>query len=520
MAEEQVQVQLTDPRPFLREQGVKALRTAILAGTADLGTLAAICISLTQTQETDRLLGGLLLGRELVHSGHAKALEAELVATALRGMTHSEVRIRQGSGELLEVLGKTSLELYHQCIDGALAVLQTCDPEVFPILETCSQTIQTLAVLKSTELTETQAERLLEVVKTGHKSKALRETSQLLLAHIGCKAPSVLLARLNLLPGLCQGLEDSWSPVRMQALHAVKVYLSHLSPTPAAQEALLLPRICLNRHYPAEGLRTLALETWRSYVGEYGRNYLVTHISAVCQFYEAQSRAESAAAREAACHCMAELATKIEPLAHEALSSFLPSLLSAALGCTEDADWAVQDAACLACAELVSSFSAESASYIEEVKGMWVKRLADQRVSMREHSAYGLIKAAKQLQSDLWTDIDAYIRTNGAKAREQSAYERSHPPRVQSSTDTYPWELSDGCVFLVRELASSKAEIAALHMPLLADLARLKDFSANVFLKDSIWKSLPVIATGLGKRRFKDYLELFIEELLSDTGSN
>lgn len=515
----QVQAQLTDPRPFLREQGVKALRTAIAAGTADLGTLTELCISLSQAQETDKLLGGLILGRELVYSGHVKALETGLTATALKMMTHSEVRIRQSSGELLEVLAKTSPELQQQCLNGAMTVLQTCDPEVFPILETCSQTIQTLAALKFTELTETQAERLLEVVKTDHRSKALREISQLILTDICCKAPSALLARLTILPDLCQGLEDSWSPVRLQALHAVKAYISHLHSIPETHEALLLPRICINRHYPAEGLRTLALETWRSYVGELGRSRLVAHISAVCQFYEAQSRAETAAAREAACHCIAELATKIESLAHESLSSFVPSLLSASLACTEDADWGVQDAASLACAELVCAFLAESTTHIQEVKTMWLKRLSDQRVSMREHSAYGLVKAATQ-QSDIWTDIDTYIRTNGAKAREQSTYERSNPPRSQSSTDVYPWELSDGCVFLIRELASSKAEIASTHIPLLADLARLKDFSAHVFLKDSIWKSLPVIAAGLGKRRFKDYLELFIEELLNDTGSN
>jgi hypothetical protein len=515
----QVETQLTDSRPFIREQGIKALRTAITTGVADLQMLSVLCTSLIQAQDSDKLLGGLLLGRELVSLGQAKPLETELVATALRLMTHNELRIRQNSGELLEALAKNSLELTQQCVGGALAVLQASNSEV-PILESCSRTIEALAAASPTEMSEIQAERLMEVVKAGSLSKSLRETAQLLLADICRKAPSSLLESLDLLPTLSQGLEDSWGPVRMQALHAVNTYFSRVHRVPEAHEAALLPRICLNRHYPAEGLRTLALETWRAYVGESGRNRLVTHLPTVCRYYESQSRAESAASREAACHCISELATKIEPLAHEPLSAFLPGLLSVALECTEDADWGVQDAACIACAELVCVFPTEAADQLQKATAMWLKRLSDHRLSMREHSAYGLIKAAGKLEIDLWSQIDEYIRINGAKAREQSAYERTHSPRSQSSTDVYPWELSDGCVFLVKELATAKADLAAVHLPLLADLARVKDFSASVFLKDSVWKSLPGIAAGLGKRRFKDYLEGFIEELVSDTESN
>ena len=516
----QLEAQLSDQKPYVREQGCKSVKPLLDSGNVDIQELNTLCLSLTHSPDNEKLLAGLLLGRELISMKTQPGIEEVLKDISLRMLTHSDGKVRQTSGEVIQTLAGQSEDMCGVCLDGVLAVFHSCDSESSVFIESSSQIINALAAVETFQMTELNATQLLTVVKPKHRSKSIRENAQSLLNEISHKASPLLLSQLAVLPMICEGLEDTWGPVRLQALRAANEYISHTPQLTKEQEALLLPRICLNRYYPAEGLRNLALETWRGYVGDTGRTRLVSHLSSVCDYYQSQSHSDSAACREAACHCISELATKVESLAHETLALQLPKLLSAVLERMEDSDWAVQDAACLAGVELTSAFVKETYSQIREVETVWIRRLSDQRVSMRENCAYGLVKVAAKLQEGgLWRDIDTYIRSNGPKAWEQSSYERTHSPISPGLRDPQPWEFSDGCVFLIKELSAVKSELAAPHLPLLADLARVKSFSSHIFLKDSIWKSIPSIASGLGKRLFKDHLESFLDELLGDAES-
>eukprot|EP01025_Chloroclados_australasicus_P026682 TRINITY_DN2648_c1_g1_i2.p2 TRINITY_DN2648_c1_g1~~TRINITY_DN2648_c1_g1_i2.p2 ORF type:complete len:138 (+),score=18.24 TRINITY_DN2648_c1_g1_i2:31-414(+) len=52
-------------------------------------------------------------------------------------------------------------------------------------------------------------------------------------------------------------------------------------------------------------------------------------------------------------------------------------------------------------------------------------------------------------------------------------------------------------------------------LPEMAELARLEHFAHCYNLRQTIWKAVPVIAKGMGKRSFKKYLEFFIDPLFN-----
>lgn len=62
------------------------------------------------------------------------------------------------------------------------------------------------------------------------------------------------------------------------------------------------------------------------------------------------------------------------------------------------------------------------------------------------------------------------------------------------------WEASDGAAHLLKELSERAPEAVPEFLPELADIAALEDFEACRSLQTTIWKQLPCIAKGLGKR--------------------
>lgn len=53
---------------------------------------------------------------------------------------------------------------------------------------------------------------------------------------------------------------------------------------------LLLPAMCLNRHYVAEGVRVFSQESWKLCFGTTGRQRVAQHIGAVVPYYTSQSK--------------------------------------------------------------------------------------------------------------------------------------------------------------------------------------------------------------------------------------
>lgn len=72
---------------------------------------------------------------------------------------------------------------------------------------------------------------------------------------------------------LAKGLSDNWSQVRLSASVAARNFLLSL-PNDEARllfYPVLLPRMCLNRYYAADGVRIYSQETWRQVTGTAGK---------------------------------------------------------------------------------------------------------------------------------------------------------------------------------------------------------------------------------------------------------
>jgi len=76
-------------------------------------------------------------------------------------------------------------------------------------------------------------------------------------------------------------------------------------------DGLLVPRMCLNRYYVAEGVKIFSNETWKIVHEDKGKEVICKYAEQVCKFYIAQSKADNHAVREAACHCIRELCMKV-----------------------------------------------------------------------------------------------------------------------------------------------------------------------------------------------------------------
>mmetsp|Transcript_55045 Transcript_55045/g.66278 ORF Transcript_55045/g.66278 Transcript_55045/m.66278 type:complete len:356 (+) Transcript_55045:2-1069(+) len=179
-------------------------------------------------------------------------------------------------------------------------------------------------------------------------------------------------------------LADNWSQVRMASSFLCRTYLTTVNAislttsndsvalTPAAY-ATLLPRMCLNRFYLAQGVKLYSQETWQTVFHTNGLPLIRTHAGAVARYYTRMADADNHVVREAACQAIAELASKLGGggAGAEALAPFVPLLLQALLVCFHDESWPVRDEACLACGIFVGSYPLECQPELPTLTERW-----------------------------------------------------------------------------------------------------------------------------------------------------
>ena len=136
--------------------------------------------------------------------------------------------------------------------------------------------------------------------------------------------------------------------------------------------------MCLNRYYVAEGVKIYSQETWKLIFGDNGKQLVSKYASEVTKFYVTQSQADNHAVREAACHCIAELCSKVaRTMDKTPFKPHVVEMLSALLDCFKDQSWPVRDCACLALGHFVVTFPEESEPVFEELCSLWFDHLSD-----------------------------------------------------------------------------------------------------------------------------------------------
>ncbi|XP_075223588.1 uncharacterized protein LOC142325568 [Lycorma delicatula] len=353
---------------------------------------------------------------------------------------------------------------------------------------------------------------------------------------------------------LSNGLADSWSQVRLAASHASRNFIITLPET--AREHFypeLLPRICLNRYYIAEGVRIYSQETWRQVTGERGKELVQKYIEAFVNYYQEATLSDNHAVREAACSCIAELATKVDS---KFVKPYVCSLLSTLHTCFKDDSWAVRDAACLACGNFIVTYPMESQSAMESLYPLFFNNLGDSIPSVRQGAASALTNVVKAYSSPalciILETINKFLKEISTQPKEaveefrDSCHynsvkrRRDSDPQMLSDNqfygsiaqklgrrcstsnpsfhrDSQPWERADGAVIFLAEVSEIKEAHSSVMqaLPLVAEACRYQDYNQHVIFLETVCRHLPTFVKNLGAKQFKTKLDLFIDTLFT-----
>ena len=385
--------------------------------------------------------------------------------------------------------------------------------------------------------------------------------------------------RQTVIAVLKAGLADNWSQVRMAASVLGRVWFTslqelHLDLTARDMMSALLPRMCLNRFYLAQGVKLYSHQTWKLLFATPGSGVtaVAQNLPAVIRYYVQMCDADNHVVREAACQAIAELAVRLGEVDeyHEQMEGHMDMLLQALLMCFHDESWPVRDEACLACGILCKAYPAACLPEWKTLWERWTEQLTDQIWSVREDAAVALGDALDAYGVTVQQQIRDLVQKILPAARDQPAMTaaeyKAHVNDLEQHTDSQlyscgslapklrkggagrigctncgidrpkaPWEATDGCIYLIREYvvrgtqAANENDNAAVVLtdeelvPLLrelADVCRVRHFPQSDDLRATLWRNVPIMARALGKARFKSkYLEIFTELLFSSLES-
>lgn len=205
----------------------------------------------------------------------------------------------------------------------------------------------------------------------------------------------------KVLPSLIDGLQDNWSQVRFAASVATRTILAAM--INAEREPLyehLVPRMCLNRHYVAEGVRNYSHETWRLIFPDgTGRQWLVRLLPTVVKFFESQTRADNHAVREASCQSLGEIAVRLDKATVAPVSGRIALAL---LDGFKDESWPVRDHACTALADVIQAYAVnvEACGALTDMRSLFIRHLSDNITSVRVNCAEGFVRACLAFPDD------------------------------------------------------------------------------------------------------------------------
>ena len=512
---------------------------------------------------------------------------------SLNALQHQEVRVRNEAGELLGVLCKLrGNKIYEQCQENLLELLRgdlqrhiesdsgTDDTsssaklskdKIFHesagwrFLETTMKCLRCMIEGCGKSFNPFITQELLDILFSSlvHTNRFVRETGFNVCAAIVVCGSNTDLECGNsiekygdqLAQHFAKGLADNWSQVRLASSVATRSFLTSF---PAEDDCkkyfpALVPRLCLNRYYIAEGVRIYSQETWRLVCKENGKEIVEKYISDVVKYYVEATQADNHAVREAACACISELATKIDP---NVVRTFVPTLLDALLECFQDDSWPVRDAACVACGNFILAFASLAQNKQQLLYNLFLANLRDPIPSVREGAGAALAKYVKAFEgvvlpivlkeiedglaevekqpenADKFVGLDKRPVQFGVAKNIRDESDKRHTDQQMYSCGSLapkmgrgsrggcsdakfrrpsePWERSDGSIYLMSELSQYyPQEISKLFPSVIAALSH-RQYSQHLIFLETVCKQLPKIAKGIGKRLFKMHLETFI----------
>ena len=343
---------------------------------------------------------------------------------------------------------------------------------------------------------------LLLVSASSHRNRYMREHSFMLiqvLIEVLEKTPtnSYLAIMEHINTAIAAGMQENWSQIRQVAVKSCCVFLCKDTlddPVMRSYLKKLLPRLCLNRFYAAEGVKSVSHYSWREIFGQRGKEYYSEIVVLAAQYYSEASKSHNHVVCEAACHSMAELAAKIlTSLSSEAVVGECVNIIVEALfNCINDDSWPIRDASSLSMGIVARYFPTHTSQKIDAIWKRWLLNLKDSIWSVRENAAlaigHALCSENKDIVEYCFKNTMEYLSKNFLMALQVKREINFIPTTVYDamikSTKSEPsddntkstwrhgggWgccidcmeprkggntEISDGCVYLFRELLLS-----------------------------------------------------------------
>ena len=435
-----------------------------------------------------------------------------------------EVRVKEAAAECLGVLSSHyGQDLYNKCLPRVLELIRTNlgrriepDREDTPAGKLMDRKEwKNLAAWKDLDISLSCLQKMTEGIGSkvrGDIDKTILDLIFSCLSHrnrfvrdSGFRTCSSILKNSSLgdepsVPGqeLCDhlstGLADLWPQVRLSATTASRDFLLSLPERERARHyPALLPRLCLNRYFPAEGVKLQAQASWREVCGERGRALLVQYLGQTVLYYQASAGSDCPGVREAAAHCITELVSKLEAVT---VSPHVSGLLDSLAVSVEDPAWPVRDAACVAASSVLRHHPGPGRARLPHLLPVFQTHLGDSVSSVRQGAAIALANTVRAYsgegEGEVVSDVLANIRAGLRGVREGA------------------WELGEGCVHTVAELSKIKQQQAAVSS-LLADIfqsCQYRHYPAHLQYCTTVCRKLDQIATNIEKRHLKPHLEL------------
>ncbi|KER19831.1 hypothetical protein T265_11497 [Opisthorchis viverrini] len=346
--------------------------------------------------------------------------------------------------------------------------------------------------------------------------------------------------------------------VRMAASRAVRTFFE-VPPPPEHSWTdvypILLPAMCLNRYYVAEGVRLYSQETWCRVTKGEGKKLTEIYVDAVVDYYTQQATADNHTLREVSCTSISEIVSKLSP---DLMRPHILKLLTALLICFDGTSWSTRDAACAALGTLVSKFPEETkaAGYKNLLADQFLRNLSDIIPSVRETAAYSIANILRSVSDpELIQLYRKHIDTQLANIRDQPADSHGvEPTRSQTPglswcvisrsgadahdarhTDqtmyscgslaptgfkaierpvglnqrpTEPWEHADGALRLIGQIAECSPQIFTDDLVYkMLTACEYKHYTHYPYLLDTACNVVIQLYKGLEKTRFKRHLD-------------
>lgn len=376
------------------------------------------------------------------------------------------------------------------------------------------------------------------------------------------------------------GMEDNWCQIRRSAVLAAKSFLqcnsftelsdlkhelgvtAHVKSDSNAYNGCsdnahfnkdevwdkLLPGLCMNRFYVADGVSTIAREVWHDIINKHGkgREAVTAHLTAIVDHYIFMSKASNHMVCEASLLALSEVILRID---RRSLFQNIPRIAENILLSLHSESWPVKDSATIASGSLLKEYSEECRTYVPEFIESWCASLQNPIWSVRENSSNAFGDVLNSVNTDIKNVIyDAaieHLNTNILAAVRDSLVDdkpaqfippdmlkfmaenekailkkskinsmnnnvnhsngsHSHMYDVESTGQSVkiswgccldcmelrtgsPAEISDGCIYLLRNLTTTHPDIVLSYLPQIYEILLLKDVKkyhklhANIF---------------------------------------